>query len=249
MRFRLAVFVVVSVLLLAAGPACAEVRPGNLNKANRYCQTAVRLLKAGKTDQAREKFEKALSLVPTFPIAHIGLGDLAMSEGRFEVALEEYTKARDGYADLGSMFYKLQARRFADARKEITSLRDGLNNPAGQGAIGFTSLRRSQIENRISQLESIDAPDKNQMNEPPGEIFFKIGNALFRLGRLDEARQAWQTCAEKSEKFALVHNNLALLYMQAGDYEAAKKELARAEELGFKVNPKFKADLEKRAGH
>ena len=246
MRFRLVAIMMLSVFILAAGPACAETKPGDLSKANRYSQAALRLLEAGKIDKAREKFEKALSLVPSFPIAHIGLGDLAMSEGRFEAALEEYTKARDGYADLGTMFFKLQTRRFADAQKKITSLRDGLNNPAGRGAVGLSSLRRSQIENRISQLEGITAPNKDQMNEPPGEIYFKIGNALFRLGRIDEARQAWQTCADKSEKFALVHNNLALLHMQAGDYEAAKKELARAEELGFKVNPKFKADLEKR---
>lgn len=244
MRVRFAVFVVVSVCSFAAGPVLAGPKPGDLNKANRHCQAAVRLLKAGKVDQAREKFEKALALVPTFPTAHIGLGDLAMSEGRFEVALEEYTKARDGYADLGSLFYKLQAKRYADAQKEITSYRDTLSQPNG---IGFTNLQRSSIENRISQLESITAPEKGQMDEPPGEIYFKIGNALFRLGRLDEARQAWETCAEKSEKFALVHNNLALLHMQAGEYEAAKRELARAEELGFKVNPQFKADLEKRS--
>ena len=52
------------------------------------------------------------------------------------------------------------------------------------------------------------------------------------------------TCAAKSPKFSMVQNNLTVAYWKKGRFDDAKRALARAQELGFPVNPQFKTDLE-----
>jgi hypothetical protein len=42
------------------------------------------------------------------------------------------------------------------------------------------------------------------------------------------------------------HNNVAVVYMLTGRLDEAKAEVKLAEKAGFKVNPKFKEDLEQR---
>jgi len=81
-------------------------------------------------------------------------------------------------------------------------------------------------------------PVRGEAREAPGEVWFQIGNAQFRLGRLDEAIVSWETCAKKSPKFAQVHVNLAVAYWKQGRFDEARKALARATELGFPVNPR-----------
>lgn len=41
----------------------------------------------------------------------------------------------------------------------------------------------------------------------------------------------------------MVHNNLAIAYHGMGRSAQAREHLARAEELGFPVNPQFKEEL------
>ena len=101
------------------------------------------------------------------------------------------------------------------------------------------------MQNTILQLQAIDPPDPDELMSAPGEVYFYIGYALYQLDRSTEALAAWETCREKSPKFALVHNNLALIYMRLGRLEQARESIERAQELGFPVHPQFKADLER----
>ena len=41
-------------------------------------------------------------------------------------------------------------------------------------------------------------------------------------------------------------NNLAVVYMMMGRLEEAHNEMKAAEQAGYRVNPQFKADLQKR---
>jgi tetratricopeptide (TPR) repeat protein len=232
--------------LLACSVALSQATPQQISRASKLCNKAVRLLQSGDMEKARDSFNKALQEIPSYPNAHIGLGQIAMGEGDFETALSHFNQAKDGYHELGESLLDVEAKRYASAQREINQLQDSLQHIQTQSvSAGATSIDQSKMQNRIQQLQAIEPPNKETAAEPPGEIYFYIGNALFQLNRRAEALEAWETCRDKSPGFAMVYNNLALVYMQAGRLEAARESLAKAEELGFPVNPQFKQDLDK----
>jgi len=231
-------------VLLATVPCSADNSPQAIKKASKFYSKGERAFKTGNMKAAAEAFNEAIGASKDFPEAHIGLGHIAIRESRFEEALASYEKARDGYGALGEAMFKIRTQRYTGARDQVRDLRDQISNlQSNSSNAGLANLQVSKLENMISQLEVIEPPSRDNSSEPPGEVFFYIGNALFRLNRLAEAVTAWETCRDKSPEFAMVYNNLALAYMQTGKLGEASVSLAKAEELGFPVNPQFKADL------
>lgn len=253
-----------NLLLLAMG-ACstrslsaAPVTAQSMQRAASYCDEGVKALNVGDVAKAKSRYEKALGLVPSFPDAHMGMGHVAMKKGQFEEALKEFERAKDSFRELGAAIFDLQVKRFNDTQRQIGSLRDTLRSyqnalvasqrsAAGRSDTTIIDRQIVQIEEAIRRLEAVQMPIREAPHDPPGEVFFHLGNAQFRLGRLDEALASWETCAAKSPKFAMVQNNLTVAYWKKGRFEDARKSLARAEELGFPVDRQMKADLEQAA--
>jgi len=232
--------------LLAVPAAQASVTSQELARAAKLSNRGVRALRGGQVEKAREAFVAALKVIPDFPGARIGLGQIAMSESDFELALEQFEIARDGYQELGEDLLDIEARRYAEAQREINSLQDTiLHLQTRIAADSMVQIEIQKMVNRITQLQAIAPPDRETAGAPPAEIFFHLGNALFQLGRTAEALEAWETCREKNPAFALVHNNLAHGYVRLERFEAARESLDRAEELGFPVDPMFRQDLER----
>lgn len=249
MRTSRFLIVVAACALLGHAVVSADVDPKKLNKANKMVQKGERAMKSGNLPSAKEAFQGAVDLVSSFPNAQIGLGQIAMHEKRFDEALGHYRKAQAGYNEHGRLLLDLQAKRYNNAQRDILELHDAIQelerNAGGTGELPPQSRHyRSVLENQISTLEAIQPPRHDDSADmAPGEIYFYIGNALFQAGKTEEAVTAWETCREKSPKFPMVYNNLALAYWRAGRLDDAKASLAKAEELGFPVNPQFKADL------
>lgn len=239
---------------LLSASALASVSSQELARAAKLSNKGVRALQTNHIERARESFDAALRVIPDFPGARIGLGQIAMSAADFELALEHFEAALAGYRELGESLLDIEARRYADAQRQINGLQDSILHL--QTRIAANSMVHIQIQemlNRITQLQAIAPPGRESVGEPPGEIYFHLGNALFQLGRTAEALGAWETCRDRNPAFALVHNNLAHAYVRMERFEAARESLNRAEELGFPVDPLFKQDLdreiaERRAG-
>lgn len=223
-------------------PTLAEVSTKDVKKAANLTAKGDRALQKGDVGGAKSSFDRALSSVPTFPAALVGLGNIAMAEKKYAAALNNYEKARDGYADLGHLLMQIEAQRYANTIDQISILQDSISQ-ARQSGSGGANLSISKWENEIERLRSIQVPTEETINEPPAEIYFFIGNAHFQMRNVDAAVEAWETCREKNSEFAMVHNNLALAYAQAGRMDDARQSLQRAEKLGFPVNPQFKNDL------
>jgi tetratricopeptide (TPR) repeat protein len=242
------------VVLLFCSTALATYTEQEISRASKLHRKGVQAMQSGNLEKARESFDKALQSVSVFPDAHIGLGQIAMAEKEFERALVHFEQARDGYAELGASLLDIRMKRYASAQSQIASLDDQIRHlesttsaqtRGGTAAGGQNAITIGKMRNLQQQLLAIEPPNPDEATEPPGEIFFYIGNALFQLNRPDDALGAWETCRERSPKFAMVYNNLALIYMQTGRLEEAKKSLIKAEELGFPVNPQFKLELER----
>jgi tetratricopeptide (TPR) repeat protein len=259
--------VAVAVLLLSAlaAVAASDVEERDLRQAMGYAQRGLSSLGKGNTARAREDFERAVSKVPNLPDAHTGFGHIAMRERRFEDALREYRLAEAGAKEIGVRLLSMASERFATSRDELQRLRarqiqlvqetnrnearGGDLMPSGDGmSSGQVARERAEVDGRIRALENMKAPTPDIAPVAPGEVLFFEGNALFNLKRTDEAIAVWQTATVRLPEFAPLHNNLAVAYWMTGRIDDAWAALKRAESLGFKVNPSFRADLERAGG-
>ena len=238
---------------LAPAPAAGSTdRPTDrqIRDADRYSQFGTQALKSGNLHRARTLFEKALKVIPSFPDAHMGMGHVAMGERRFEDALREYSLAREEFVEFSDGLFDLRLLHYQQTQEEIGKIHDEIMNLqklAYTKPIGSANLIERKIlelEEEIHQLEMIKPPEVDAARQPPGEVHFYIGNALFNLNRPDEALTSWETCARMSPRFSLVYNNLAVAYWKRGRVDLAIDSLERAERLGLAVNPRFKADLQ-----
>jgi tetratricopeptide (TPR) repeat protein len=173
-----------------------------------------------------------------------------MGERRFEDALEKFSLARDEYVEFSDSLFDLKLLHYQQSQEEIGKIRDEIMNlqklvyTKPLGSANMIERRILELEGEIHQLEMIKPPQIDAAREPPGEVHFYIGNALFNLDRLDEALTAWETCARMSPKVSLAYNNLAVAYWKRGRVDLAMDSLDRAERLGLAVNPRFRADLQ-----
>jgi tetratricopeptide (TPR) repeat protein len=221
-----------------------------IRQASALVQKGDRAFKSGNADKARRSFQKALEVVPDFPEAHLGLGHIAMTEARFEDALAEYTTAKEGYGGISDLMLDLQAERYADAQREIRVLEDQvrvINDTTVKVSESTRTTKTLQLQERIRALRAMEYPTAENAHKPPPELYFHLGNALFRLGRREEALANWETCVGEDASFPLVYNNLAVIYMQLGRLDDAWGSLLKAEELGVTVNPDLKNDVRNRA--
>lgn len=247
-----------------AAERVAELTARDIQRASAYCESGTKSLGLGDVAKAQDFFRKALEIVPEYPDGHLGMGHILMKQNHFAEALAEYERGRDGFATLGDATFDIRVQHYTAAQRQITAYRDALRQIQGDsstvrmsgseavGNSGRADPAKNQrdatnIEEAIRKLEAIEMPTRESASEPPGEVWFHIGNAQFRLGRLDDAVRSWESCAQRSPKFGLVRNNLAVAYWKQGRFEDAKRSLQHAAELGFPTNPQMRADLDKAA--
>lgn len=254
----------IGIALLAGGLAQAGPPTDNqIRTSLNYVRRGMAVLERGDTARAKKDFVRALETIPFLPEANVGMGLIAMRERRFEDALTMYDRAEAGYAEMTVYRARLAADRYAASRGVLDESRSEMHQlealaqradahgthagglgraPAPAGALfrEETAARR-----RANDLERTQAPSAGPTAEPPAELRFHQGNALFNLKRADEAISRWEQGAATDPNFALIQNNLAVAYWTRGRLDEAQAAFARAEGLGFKVNPSFRADLEK----
>jgi tetratricopeptide (TPR) repeat protein len=265
---------IVLAVLIATSPVSAadDARSHELRQANKLTTKGNRALETGNLTKAKQFYEKALTSVPDFPDAHLGLGHVAMRERKFQQALRSFERANDGYLEMNHVLFRLEQDAYHDAQGKLAELRAQLaaleanqrnleaaaqqGDSDDRGNVSRTlyginmndQARIARLEQEIFRLEGLQPPTQVTADRVPGKIHFFRGNALMNLNRTDEAIEAWETCARDEPGFAPVYNNLAVAYFRTGRLEYAERAVRKAEELGITVHPQFKADLARARG-
>lgn len=232
-------------VLIATGTCVAidEINPRKLRRATASSTRGFQALEQGDLSLASQFFEDALKNVRGFPNARVGLGHVAYARQQYEAALVHYTGARDEFRRLLHEALNSEFRRHEQAQRKILKLEDDIRTLQSLPNANVADQIR-ELQRGIEDLRRVHRPVQRAPAEPPAEIFYHRGNTLFQLGRLDEALVDWETCARLAPRFAAVHNNLAVVRWKLGHLLIARAELARARELGAKVNPQFEEALD-----
>ena len=233
-------------LAIAAGQVLGAVNLPAFQRAAGYCISAEKAMKAGNLRRAKESLASALRIMPGLPAVHMGLGHIALTEKRYGDALHEYQRARDSYAEVARALLSLQVKDYTDSRYEIVALEDEIRN---QTKLSPVVYRLNRLEAAIERLERMEPPNRNKREEPPADVDFYIGNALFHLGRLQEATASWRSCLQSDGWYAPAYQNLAAGYSMMGRFEDAQATVVAAERQGFTVDPRLKTEIEKNSAH
>lgn len=173
---------------------------------------------------AVEEAERAIALAPTLAEGHLALG-YARFAGQLDMkgARPSYDAAYRygrGDADIVLLYalYMVRARQFAEARAAIERALalDPLNPRTfrAAGSISYASRRYAEAIGRLRHALKLNPAMAN------ARAF--MGDSLMELGRLDEARAAYQQ--EPHAMFRL--RGLAVLEHRAGNPAAAEQALA-----------------------
>jgi tetratricopeptide (TPR) repeat protein len=193
-------------------------------------------LRAGQHRQADSSFKRALGALPTDYRALGGLTRLAAATGNWNAAVEYGSRAiavqldpatlgtmSDAYAALGDT---AQARSFADAMAVAALSQPG----AIHRAWALFLLDHDRDVARVLREARADIATRRDVYG-----YDLLAWALFKSGRIDDARNAATAALSQSTEDATLYYHAGMIAAAAGDSTAARSLLAKALEL----NPLF----------
>jgi tetratricopeptide (TPR) repeat protein len=234
-------------VLFASALAAAQSPTSNLRERAREPYLAgLAQMRQEAFDAARRSFETALDIDPTFELAHFMLGRVHLAQKNYAAAVGALRRSRDLYiAEASRQFInKQEGQRFRrDRLAELDDMISALQAKTPQTFQDREQIR--QLEERKRQVQDLDrAKDLTPEQQVPAFVSLSLGSAYFRLGRREEAEQAFVAAVTADPKTGEAHNNLAVVYFETGRYEQAKASVRAAEKAGLKVHPELKAQID-----
>lgn len=246
-RMKIVGSLMAGLLALGVAAPAQEVSAKDRRNARQEFEKGEEQMRKEDVERAVVHFRKATTLDPAFVVAHYSLGQALMLLKQYPDALAAYEACQQAMTREASLDERGRAEADRQRRDEIRDLQDSLQRlRSGQikNASPGTDVR---IEQRIRLLEQADLKGAENQLRPPAELSLAKGSAHFRLGHMDQAEEAYRAAVAADATLGAAHNNLAVIYMLTGRFDDARAAVARAEQAGFPVSPKFKQDLEARA--
>lgn len=186
-----------------------------------YYNLAVALMGKQEYDEAEKYLHDAIDCSSNLAEAYVLLGGICLQRNDLEGCLRynrHATKARagfaEGYANIG--FVLLQLIDGRDEKEDEEKLDQAIKN-----------LRKAVIHN----AKFVQA-------------FTTLGNAYFMKGLYKEGILANLQAIKVQPEFPIAHNNLAVGYLETGEYAKAIEHCDIAESLGYEVPEGMKNELE-----
>ncbi len=218
--------------------------------APRFVRLGEALAAQGEADRAEAAYRRALELDPDFILARRGLGQVLLTLGRPEEALEEllYANRLNGedatvhvalataYQRLGRAVLAEEASTRAQLLEPVLSLPDPVRYTVDELALDPASLDR-RLEEGIASGDVARAQAAlavlEELHPERGSYALRNGMCLLQLGRLQEARAAFERAAALGGLHGHAQARLADLAQDVdGDPAAALPLRRRAVELG-----------------
>ena len=186
-------------------------------------------LEMGLSDEAEEKFKRALAGDGDNPTAHLGLGELAMKNNDLEAAKKHFRKVLSvdatypgAHAKLGEVLLRLgyqqsAAREFEREMNLCGDDRASLRR-LGQILLDVGQCSRARpVWRRLVELDGHDAQARHN-----------LAVSFFMMDRLDEGIYHCRKALRIKPDYALALYNLALAHLKKGQIARARRYVARA---------------------
>jgi tetratricopeptide (TPR) repeat protein len=235
-------------LLIAPPPmTAAPVDEASHRQALDHYRAGQRLMYAEHWPEAEHEFRAAIALDPLLVLAHYSLGQTYMSMREYPEAVKAYLACRQAFLAASALDSGDKAKVDQRREEEILELRDSIRLiQSGTVKMAQPENKVLSLESRVQELEGMRRKGLAGTPEVPAEFSLALGSAYFRSGALADAQREYEAAVKTRPTFGEAHNNLAVVLMMQGFLSPAAEHLKAAEKAGYKVNPAFKADLEKR---
>jgi tetratricopeptide (TPR) repeat protein len=170
--------------------------------------------------EAEKAFHDAIDHSPTLAEAYVQLGGICLQRGDLEGCFrfnQRATKARAGFAE-----------GYANMAFVLLQLVDGKNPKEDE----------EKVDKAIKHLKKAIIHNKYFV-----QAYATLGTAYYMKGLYEEGVQANLEAVHIQPEFPIAHNNLAVGYLELGDYQKAVSHCDRAQEQGYDVSPKLLEEL------
>lgn len=170
--------------------------------------------------EAEKAFHDAIDHSPTLAEAYVQLGGICLQRGDLEGCFrfnQRATKARAGFAE-----------GYANMAFVLLQLVDGKDPKEDE----------EKVDKAIKHLKKAIIHNKYFV-----QAYATLGTAYYMKGLYEEGVQANLEAVHIQPEFPIAHNNLAVGYLELGDYQKAVSHCDRAREQGYDVSPKLLEEL------
>jgi len=205
---------------------------------------ATRAVGAGRFEEAHKLLQPCLQRQPDHFEAHFLLARMAYEARDFEGVLAHLDVAERSLALLNRRYRDLidylKARIEVEeqiARSNLDAVSSRVTDPTSCVAPFLAALEREieAVQARKGPLHDFENP----YGVPVGHRFLR-GNALYRLGRRDEARAQFRQAVAIDPGHANAWNNLLALHLEVKDPASARADLQRAEAARVAIRPELR---------
>lgn len=212
---------IVMVLLAAAGFACGQATPkasSDLQRADVAFKAGYAAMQAGRLEEARGDFARAVKLAPQLAEGHLALAAILLELQQPEAAIPELEKA-----------LKLRPGEKAAQENLALAYESAARNSAAKGDL---PVAESQIRKAIAMAKDAASGDPAQ-----AQLEDELGSVLAQQKRWDEAeaafREALRLLASRSKDASAFgpHLHLGIVLLEKKDLPAAIVELKTAVEI------------------
>ncbi len=253
-RMRGGVLLTAALLLalpLAAGGGGTDkeiARPEHFKQANSHYNRGMNYWQEGKPGNARKEALACLELYPSFADAHLLLARIDYAGGDLASALREIDAACAGFAQFEAFYlqrYQENMNQLRDRRQRQEEYVHSLKESLARSGMTQSEIARNQaqIQMETQELSNLELKLREPLpvvQDLPAEYRFVRGNILFKLRRLEEARDAYQAAIRTDPRHGNAYNNLINLLYVSGDNGSAREAIALAEKNGVTLNEKLK---------
>lgn len=211
---------------------------------NPTIEKAYKALKAQRFEETRALLDTCLSKIPEHFEAHYFLALMDYEGRNYASALQHLDISERTLAglekDYRAQVAEMKAKSEAAEREASDNLETARSRSPDANGAGATQISGLQMDLKMTQTEGKPVQGLDSPFSIPADYLFLRGNVLLRLGRKEEAREAYRRAVAADSGHSNAWNNLIALGLAARDHAGARADLTRAEAGGVTIHPGLK---------